>query len=155
MCLNNHIVLVNSMKNNLIYLLNKIFVELIDLNVLLMCVILFFFEFFVPVTLVEQQHVLVVVDTQRKIIHYLDNIKRGKDYKEAAMLHKFVVGCFSDLLDAFEYSYAEEVLIYNLNIVKLPWTVNESNDCGVYVAFLWSNLWAIITLALFMLPRID
>ena len=102
-------------------------------------------------TLVEQQHhVLVVVDTQRKIVHYLDNIKRRKDYKHIAMLHKFVVGCFSDFLDAFEHSCANEVLNYNLSIVKLPWTVNESNDCGVYVAFLWRNLWAITTLALFI-----
>ena len=51
------------------------------------------------------------------------------------MLHKFVVGCFSDFLDAFEHSCADEVLNYNLSIVKLPWTVNESNDCGIYVAF--------------------
>ena len=45
------------------------------------------------------------------------------------------MGYFSDFLDAFEHSYAEEVLNYNLNIVKLPSTVNESNDYGVYVAF--------------------
>ena len=115
-----------------------------------MCVILFFFQFFVPVTVFEQHHVLVVVDTQLKIIHYLDNIKWRKDYKDAAILHKFVVGCFSDFLDAFEHSCANEVLNYNLSIVKLPWTVNESNDCGVYVAFLWRNLWAITTLALFI-----
>ena len=78
---------------------------------------------------------LVVVNTQRKIIHYLDNIKKRKDYKKAAMLCKFVVGCFSDFLDAFEHSCADEVLNYNLSIVKLPWTINESNNCGVYVAF--------------------
>ena len=72
-------------------------------------------------TLIEQQHhVLVVVDTQRKIIQYLDNIKRMKDYKDAAMLHKFVVGCFYDFLDAFEHSCADEVLNYNLSIVKMP-----------------------------------
>ena len=78
---------------------------------------------------------LVVVDTQRKIIHYLDNIKRRKDYKDDTMLHKFLVGCFSDFLDAFEHSCADKVQNYNLSIVKLPWIVNESNDCGVYVAF--------------------
>ena len=51
------------------------------------------------------------------------------------MLHKFIVGCFSNFLDAFEHSCTEKVLNYNLNILKLPWTVNESNDCGVYVSF--------------------
>ena len=72
-------------------------------------------------TPVEQQHnVLIIVDTQRKIVHYLDNIKRRKDYKDVAMLHKFVVGCFSDFLDAFEHSCVDEVLSYNLSIVKLP-----------------------------------
>ena len=45
------------------------------------------------------------------------------------------MGCFSDFLDAFEHSCADEVLNYNLSIVKLPWTINESNNCGVYVAF--------------------
>ena len=58
-----------------------------------------------------------------------------KDYKDAAILHKFVVGCFSDFLDAFGHSCADEVLNYNLSIIKLPWTINESNDCDVYVAF--------------------
>ena len=43
-----------------------------------------------------------------------------KDYKDAAMLHKFVVGCFYDFLDAFEHSCADEVLNYNLSIVKMP-----------------------------------
>ena len=51
------------------------------------------------------------------------------------MLHKFVVGCFSDFLDAFEHPCTDEVLNYNLSIIKMPWTVNESNHCGVYVAF--------------------
>ena len=98
--------------------------------------------------LVEQQHhVLVVVDIQRKIVHYLDNIKRRKDYKDATILHKFVVGCLSDFLDAFEHSCADEVLNYNLSIVKLPWTVNESNMTVVFtLRFLWSNLWVITTL---------
>ena len=45
------------------------------------------------------------------------------------------MGCFSNFLDAFEHSCADEVLNYNLSIIKPPWTVNERNDCGVYVAF--------------------
>ena len=97
---------------------------------------------------------LVVVDTQHKIIHYLHNINRRNDYKDAAMLYKFVVGCFSNFLDAFEHSCAHEVLIYNLSIVKLPWTVMNLMTMVFTLRFLWSNLWVIKTLALFIHLRI-
>jgi hypothetical protein len=83
----------------------------------------------------SQHHVVFVVDTRSKVVHYLDNIKRRKDYKDAAILHKIIVGCFSDFLEVFKHPCADEVLDYNLSIVKMPWTVNEANDCGVYAAF--------------------
>ena len=97
----------------------------------------------------QEHYVVFVIYTKRNIVHYLDNIKRRKDNKDTTTLHKLIVGCFSDFLNAFEHTFADEVLNYNQSIVKMPWTVNEDNESSDYAAFLWNNSWEITTLALF------
>ncbi|XP_074296748.1 uncharacterized protein LOC141627329 [Silene latifolia] len=89
--------------------------------------------FFVPYYH-DEHFSLVVINIIAKTVQYLDNI-HYIDPDSCYDIAEIVRGEFSTFLEAINHPKAGEVVEYAFEIVDFEWTVNENNDCGVYLMY--------------------